>query len=44
MTFEELNFLVRNKFEKVADVKDYKTNIEKELPILKGQRKLLIEI
>ena len=41
MIFEELNFLARNKFETVADVKDYKTNIEKELPILKGQREIL---
>lgn len=41
MIFEELNFLARNKFKKVADVKDYKTNIEKELPNLKGQREVL---
>lgn len=41
MIFEELNFLARNKFEKAADVKDYRTNIEKELPILKGQREIL---
>lgn len=41
MIFEELNFLARNKFESVADVKNYKTNIEKELPILKGQREIL---
>ena len=41
MIFEELNFLARNKFEKVSDVKDYKTNIEKELPILNGQREIL---
>ena len=41
MIFEELNFLARNKFESIADVKDYKTNIEKELPILKGQREIL---
>ena len=41
MIFEELNFLARNKFETVADVKDYKTNIEKELPNLKGQREIL---
>ena len=41
MIFEELNFLARNKFETVADVKDYKTNIEKEFPILKDQREIL---
>ena len=41
MIFEELNFLARNKFERLADVKNYKTNIEKELPILKGQREIL---
>ncbi len=33
--------LARNKFESVAEVKNYKTNIEKELPILKGQREIL---
>ena len=33
--------LARNKFESVAEVKKYKTNIEKELPILKGQREIL---
>lgn len=41
MIFEELNFLARNKFESVAEVKNYKTNIEKELSILKGQREIL---
>ena len=41
MIFEELNFLARNKFERIADVKDYKSNIEKELPILKGQKEIL---
>ena len=41
MIFEELNFIARSKFEKIADVKDYKSNIEKELPILKGQREIL---
>lgn len=41
MIFEELNFLARNKFETVTDVKDYKSNIEKELPNLKGQREIL---
>ena len=41
MIFEEINFIGRNKFEKIADVKAYKTNIEKELPILKGQREIL---
>lgn len=41
MIFEELNFLARNKFEKVADVRDYKSNIEKELTNLKGQREIL---
>lgn len=41
MIFEELNFLARNKFETVADVKAYKTNIENTLPNLKGQREIL---
>ena len=41
MIFEELNFLARNKFEAIADIKDYKTNIENALPFLKGQREIL---
>lgn len=41
MIFEELNFLARNKFETVTDVKNYKSNIEKELPNLKGKREIL---
>ena len=41
MIFEELNFLARNNFEKIADVKEYKVNIEKTLPNLKGQREIL---
>lgn len=40
MIFEELNFLSRNKFENVSDVKEYKS-IESELPMLKGQRECL---
>ena len=41
MIFEELNFLSRNKFEKITDVIEYKINIESELPMLKGQRECL---
>ena len=41
MIFEELNFLARNKFEKITDVIEYKINIESELPMLKGQRECL---
>ena len=41
MIFAELNFLARNKFETIADVKEYKTNVENELPNLKGQRENL---
>lgn len=41
MIFEELNFLARNNFGKIADVKEYKVNIEKTLPNLKGQREIL---
>jgi hypothetical protein len=38
MIFEELNFLARHKFESINDVKDYKENLEKQLPELKGMR------
>ena len=31
MIFEELNFIARNKVEKVADVKEYKSNVLKEI-------------
>ena len=41
MIFEELNFLARNKFETVANISEYKINIENTLPNLKGQREIL---
>lgn len=41
MIFEELNFLARNNFGKIADVKEYKVNIENTLPNLKCQRENL---
>lgn len=41
MIFEELNFLARNSFQSVIDVKEYKSNIENELPQLKGERENL---
>lgn len=41
MIFEELNFLARNRFESINDIKKYKSNIESELPRLKGERENL---
>lgn len=41
MIFEELNFLARNRFQSIIDVKEYKSNIESELPQLKGKRENL---
>lgn len=41
MIFEKLNFLARNNFGKIADVKEYKVNIEKTLPNFKDQREIL---
>jgi chromosome segregation ATPase len=38
MILEELNFLARHKFESIKEVKDYKENLEKQLPKLKGIR------
>ncbi len=41
MIFEEINFLGRNSFNSVNEVKNYMDNLEKELPELKGKRELL---
>lgn len=38
MIFEELNFLARNSFKSIKDVEEYKVNLEKQLPELKGKR------
>jgi hypothetical protein len=38
MILEELNFLARHKFESIIEVKDYKENLGKQLPELKGFR------
>lgn len=39
--FEEINFIGRNKFDSINEVKDYKYNLEKQLPVLKGKREVL---
>ena len=41
MIFEELNFLARHSFESIREVEDYKVNLEKQLPELKGIRENL---
>lgn len=41
MIFEELNFLARHSFESIRKVEDYKANLEKQLPELKGIRENL---
>ena len=41
MIFEEINFLARNSFKSIIEVKNYMNNIEKQLPELKGKRELL---
>lgn len=41
MIFEEINFIGRNKFDSINEVKDYKYNLENKLPELKGQRENL---
>ena len=38
MIFEELNFLARNSFKSIKEVEEYKVNLEKQLPELKGKR------
>ena len=38
MIFEELNFLARNSFKSINEVEEYKVNLEKQLPELKGKR------
>lgn len=38
MIFEELNFLARNSFKSIKKVEEYKVNLEKQLPELKGKR------
>ena len=38
MIFEELNFLARNSFKSIKEVEEYKVNLEKQLPELKGRR------
>ena len=38
MIFEELNFLARHSFQSIKEVEDYKVNLEKQLPELKGKR------
>lgn len=41
MIFEEINFISRNKFDSINEVKDYKYNLKNRLPKLKGQRENL---
>ena len=38
MIFEEINFLVRHKFESIKEVENYKLDLECKLPNLKGKR------
>lgn len=38
MIFEELNLLTRNSFKSIKEVEEYKVNLEKQLPELKGKR------
>lgn len=38
MIFEEINFLARYKFVSIKEVEEYKTDLEKQLPELKGLR------
>ncbi len=39
--FEELNFLARNNFKSIQEIKDYQTEYENKLPELKSQRENL---
>ena len=39
--FEELNFLARNNFKTIQDIKDYQTSYESKLPELKSKRENL---
>ena len=41
MIFEKLNFLARHSFESIREVKDYKANLEKQLPELNEIREKL---
>ena len=41
MIFEEINYLARNNFKSVNEVKNYLKNVENQLPELKGKRELL---
>ena len=41
MIFEEINFLGRNSFNSVNEVRNYMNNLEKQLPELKGKREIL---
>lgn len=38
MIFEELNFLSRHRFKSIKEIEEYKVNLEKQLPELKGKR------
>ena len=42
MIFEKLNFLARHSFESIREVKDYKANLEKQLPELNEIRENLL--
>ena len=41
MIFEELNFLAKHSFSSIAEITEYKENLENKLPELKGKRELL---
>lgn len=41
MIFEGLNFLARHSFSSIAEITEYRENLENKLPELKGKRDLL---
>ena len=41
MIIEEINFLARHSFSSIAEITEYKENLENKLPELKGKRELL---
>ena len=41
MIFEGLNFLARHSFSSIAEITEYRENLENKLPELKGKRELL---
>lgn len=41
MIFEGLNFLARHSFSSIAEITEYRENLENKLPELKGKREIL---